>query len=184
VRRPPQKSVPPPVSASASPRRTTASESESTTTAPSLFGDENAAGADGGDGVDTSDFFSTVVPHTNYQPDLSVTTAVSSRPSSAASETPKAGAFNIYPVTASATDQLITHALVLGDLESAVSLCLASARYCHSPSPTPSYHRLPVTHRVLTLVAPSARHRAVEPVPHLSSTTRTPLSLHAKLSTQ
>ncbi|KAF8151950.1 hypothetical protein K438DRAFT_1988071 [Mycena galopus ATCC 62051] len=41
---------------------TTASESESTTTAPSLFGDENAAGADGGDGTDAGDFFSTVVP--------------------------------------------------------------------------------------------------------------------------
>ncbi|KAJ7741478.1 hypothetical protein B0H14DRAFT_3515301 [Mycena olivaceomarginata] len=43
----------------------------------------------------------TVVPHTNYQPDLSVAAAVGSRPS----------------------------ALVLGDLESAVSLCLTSARY-------------------------------------------------------
>jgi hypothetical protein len=42
---------------------------------------------------------------------------------------PKAGAFNIYPVTASATDQLITQALVLSDLESAVSLCLVSAHY-------------------------------------------------------
>ncbi|KAJ7836380.1 hypothetical protein B0H14DRAFT_3109889 [Mycena olivaceomarginata] len=108
---------------------TTASESESTTTAPSLFGDENAAGADGGDGADASDFFSTVVPHTNYQLDSSVAATVGSRPSSAASETPKAGAFNIYPATASATDRLITQALVLGDFESAVSLCLASARY-------------------------------------------------------
>ncbi|KAJ7712648.1 hypothetical protein B0H14DRAFT_3523817 [Mycena olivaceomarginata] len=88
------------------------SESESTHhRAESVWG-ENAAGAD------ASDFLSTVVPHTNYQPDSSVAAAVGSRPSSAASETPKAGAFNIYP-----------QALVLGDLESAVSLCLASARY-------------------------------------------------------
>ncbi|KAJ7237469.1 hypothetical protein B0H12DRAFT_1138908 [Mycena haematopus] len=109
---------------------TTASESESTTTAPSLFGDENAAGADGGDGADASDFFSTVVPHTNYQLDSSVAATVGSRPSSAASETPKGtGAFNIYPASASPTDRLITQALVLGDFESAVSLCLASARY-------------------------------------------------------
>ncbi|KAJ7019378.1 WD40 repeat-like protein [Mycena alexandri] len=108
---------------------TTASESESTTTAPSLFGDENAGG-EAGDG-DASDFFSTVVPHTNYQLDSSVAATVGSRPSSAASETPKggAGAFNIYPASASATDRLITQALVLGDFESAVSLCLASERY-------------------------------------------------------
>ncbi|KAJ6456155.1 transport protein [Mycena sanguinolenta] len=106
---------------------TVVSESESTTTAPSLFGDENAAD---GDGADASDFFSTVVPHTNYQLDSSVAATVGSRPSSAASETPKgAGAFNIYPASASPTDRLITQALVLGDFESAVSLCLASARY-------------------------------------------------------
>ncbi|KAF7367477.1 Nucleoporin-interacting protein [Mycena sanguinolenta] len=108
---------------------TVVSESESTTTAPSLFGDENAAGGEG-DGADASDFFSTVVPHTNYQLDSSVAATVGSRPSSAASETPKgAGAFNIYPASASPTDRLITQALVLGDFESAVSLCLASARY-------------------------------------------------------
>ncbi|KAJ7816213.1 hypothetical protein B0H14DRAFT_3744115 [Mycena olivaceomarginata] len=82
-------------------------------------------------------------------------------------------ALHIYSVTASATDQLITQVLVLDDLESAVSLCLASARYADAillahatPSPTPRYHRLLVTHRVLTLVAPPARPRAVEPVPH------------------
>ncbi|KAJ6569435.1 hypothetical protein B0H19DRAFT_1135445 [Mycena capillaripes] len=109
---------------------TTASESESTTTAPSLFGDENVAGAEGGDGADASDFFATVVPHTNYQLDSSVAATAGSRPSSAASETPKgAGAFNIYPASASPTDRLITQALVLGDFESAVSLCLASSRF-------------------------------------------------------
>ncbi|KAJ6498125.1 hypothetical protein C8R47DRAFT_319944 [Mycena vitilis] len=111
---------------------TTASESESTTTAPSLFGDENAAGGDAGDGADASDFFSTVVPHTNYQLDSSVAATVGSRPSSAAaSDTPTkgAGAFNIYPASASPTDRLITQALVLGDFESAVSLCLASTRF-------------------------------------------------------
>ncbi|KAJ7479966.1 hypothetical protein B0H11DRAFT_1863790 [Mycena galericulata] len=110
---------------------TTASESESTTTAPSLFGDDNAAGGEGGDGgADASDFFSTVVPHTNYQLDSSVAATVGSRPSSAASETPKgAGAFSIYPPSASPTDRLITQALVLGDFESAVSLCLASSRF-------------------------------------------------------
>ncbi|KAJ7633702.1 hypothetical protein B0H17DRAFT_995366 [Mycena rosella] len=108
---------------------TTASESESTTTAPSLFGDDNAGGADAAE-ADASDFFSTVVPHTNYQLDSSVAATVGSRPSSAASETTKgAGAFNIYPASASPTDRLITQALVLGDFESAVSLCLASSRF-------------------------------------------------------
>ncbi|KAJ7171669.1 hypothetical protein C8R43DRAFT_979021 [Mycena crocata] len=107
---------------------TAASESESTTTAPSLFGDD--AAADATDGADASDFFSTVVPHTNYQLDSSVAATVGSRPSSAASETAKgAGAFNIYPASASPTDRLITQALVLGDFESAVSLCLASSRF-------------------------------------------------------
>ncbi|KAJ7048617.1 hypothetical protein C8F01DRAFT_1266962 [Mycena amicta] len=105
----------------------TVSESESTTTVPSLFGEENAAdAADAG----ASDFFSTVVPHTNYQLDSSVAATAGSRPSSVASEPTKgAGAFSIYPATASSTDRLITQALVLGDFESAVSLCLASARY-------------------------------------------------------
>ncbi|KAJ7714576.1 hypothetical protein DFH07DRAFT_374457 [Mycena maculata] len=109
---------------------TTASESESTTTAPSLFGDENAAAGDVPDGgADASDFFSTVVPHTNYQLDSSVAATVGSRPSSAASETKGAGAFNIYPASVSPTDRLVTQALVLGDFESAVSLCLASSRF-------------------------------------------------------
>ncbi|KAJ7294086.1 hypothetical protein C8J57DRAFT_1553850 [Mycena rebaudengoi] len=111
----------------------TASESESTTTAPSLFGeDNNAGGAPAIDAPDASDFFSTVVPHTNYQLDSSVAATVGSRPSSAASDTAKsggAGSFSIYPTRASPTDRLITQALVLGDFESAVSLCLASARY-------------------------------------------------------
>ncbi|KAJ6544727.1 hypothetical protein B0H10DRAFT_2244135, partial [Mycena sp. CBHHK59/15] len=96
---------------------TTASESESTTTAPSLFGDDNVAPAVAdGDGTDASDFFSTV-PHTNYQLDSSVAATVGRR------------AFNIYPATSSPTDRLITQALVLGDFESAVSLCLASSRF-------------------------------------------------------
>ncbi|KAJ6507121.1 hypothetical protein C8R47DRAFT_1238783 [Mycena vitilis] len=97
----------------------TASESESTTTAPSLFGDENAAGGDAGDGADAS-------------LDSSVAATVGSRPSSAAaSDTPTkgAGAFNIYPASASPTDRLITQALMLGDFEYAVSLCLASSRF-------------------------------------------------------
>ncbi|KAF7319788.1 Nucleoporin-interacting protein [Mycena kentingensis (nom. inval.)] len=104
----------------------TISESESTTTVPSLFGEEDAEAGDGG----ASDFFSTVVPHTNYQLDSSVAATAGSRPSSVASEpTKSAGAFNIYPTSASPTDRLITQALVLGDFESAVSLCLASSRY-------------------------------------------------------
>lgn len=113
-------------------------DSESTTTAPSLFGEDNigAPQADAG-----ADFFTTMgltnlsndphirVPHTNYGIDSSVAATAGSRPSSVASDTLKNNTFRICPNDESETDRLVTKALVLGDFESAVSLCLSTERY-------------------------------------------------------
>ena len=110
-------------------------DGDSQTTAPSLFGDDAP-------GTPHVDFFSTVgvsqddgqthpvhVPHTNYGIDSSVAATAGSRPSSVTSETIKSNAFKIYPSEESDTDRLLTKALVLGDFESAVSLCLSTDRF-------------------------------------------------------
>ena len=114
-------------------------DAESTTTAPSLFGDDGPAGTP--QLGSAADFFSTigfnqstnenapVVPHTNYGVDSSVAATIGSRPSSAASDTLKSHTFRIYPADESETDRLVTKALVLGDFESAVSLCLSVERF-------------------------------------------------------
>ncbi|PFH49472.1 hypothetical protein AMATHDRAFT_76183 [Amanita thiersii Skay4041] len=109
-------------------------DAESTTTAPSLFGD------DFGPGTPQEDFFNTIVqnddghhsviiPHTNYGLDSSVAATIGSGPSSVTSESMKSNTFKIYPTDESETDRLVTKALVLGDFESAVSLCLSSDRF-------------------------------------------------------
>ncbi|TFK70699.1 hypothetical protein BDN72DRAFT_794932 [Pluteus cervinus] len=107
-------------------------DGESTTTVPSLFGDDVP-----GTPQDGGDFFSTLgtqndnevhVPHTNYGLDSSVAATIGSRPSSVASEL-RGNSFRIYPSDESDTDRLVTKALVLGDFESAVSLCLSSDRF-------------------------------------------------------
>ncbi|KAI0747191.1 hypothetical protein C8Q80DRAFT_1179960 [Daedaleopsis nitida] len=113
-------------------------DGESTTTAPSLFGDD-VIGTPQGDAA--ADFFGSIgtartdeddsirVPHHNYPLDSSVAATIGSRPSSVASETLKDNTFRIYPSDESETDRLVTKALVLGDFESAVSLCLSSDRF-------------------------------------------------------
>ncbi|KAG2049877.1 WD40 repeat-like protein [Suillus hirtellus] len=108
-------------------------DGESTTTAPSLFGDEGALGTPQ---MDTgADFFSTIgaapeleVPHHNYSLDSSVAATIGSGPSSVANKNLK-NTFKIYPSDKSETDGLVTKALVLGDFESAVSLCLSAECY-------------------------------------------------------
>lgn len=109
-------------------------DDESATTVPSLFGDDGA----GAQQRDAGDFFSTLsqgpdevhVPHTNYAIDSSVAATIGSRPSSVTSESMvKNNSFSIYPPDESETDRLVTKALVLGDFESAVSLCLSSDRF-------------------------------------------------------
>ena len=115
-------------------------DGESTTTAPSLFGDDNGIGAPQTDAA--ADFFSTMgissqndggqqvlVPHHNYGLDSSVAATVGSGPSSVASDNLRANNFRIYPSDESEIDRLVTKAIVLGDFESAVSLCLSSDRY-------------------------------------------------------
>ena len=115
-------------------------DSESTTTVPSLFGDDNGPGTPQIDAG--ADFFSTMgvtqddggsrqvlVPHHNYGIDSSVAATVGSGPSSVTSENMKSNNFRIYPSDESETDRLVTKALVLGDFESAVSLCLSSDRF-------------------------------------------------------
>ena len=113
-------------------------DNESTTTAPSSFGEDNIGTPQTDAGAD---FFTTLglanlsndthiqVPHTNYGIDSSVAATVGSRPSSVASETLKNNTFRIYPSDESETDRLVTKAVVLGDFESAVSLCLSTERY-------------------------------------------------------
>lgn len=121
------------VSASVASDAVQVTDGESTTTAPSLFGDEGALGTPQMDAG--ADFFSTIgaapeleVPHHNYGLDSSVAATIGSGPSSVASENLK-NTFKIYPSDESETDGLVTKALVLGDFESAVSLCLSAERY-------------------------------------------------------
>ncbi|TDL22025.1 hypothetical protein BD410DRAFT_276586 [Rickenella mellea] len=123
-------------------------DGESTTTAPSLFGDDigglGIGGAPHTPGDAAADFFSAMgagtvgaerservqVPHVNYAHDSSVAATVGSRPSSAASEVRGSPAtFRIHPADESDVERLVTRALVLGDFESAVTLCLSAERY-------------------------------------------------------
>ena len=128
------------ISASAGSDATRLADAESATSA-SLFGDDNTFGALQADAG--ADFFSTIgvgepssgelqqvrIPHHNYGLDSSVAATIGSRPSSTVSENIKNNNFRIYPSDASEVDQLITKALVLGDFQSAVSLCLSTERY-------------------------------------------------------
>jgi protein transport protein SEC31 len=114
-------------------KRTEATE----VTEQSLFDDETPAAAGG------ADFFSSmtsgttplrnplidgIVPHKQGAAS-SVAATVGSRASSVRSETIKDNNFRIYPSGESDVDRLVTQALVLGDFESAVDLCLASERF-------------------------------------------------------
>jgi protein transport protein SEC31 len=118
---------------------TKAADLESTTTEHSLFADDAVNGTLQTEAA--ADFFSSMgtirdplpghvlVPHTNYAQDSSVAATIGSGPSSVASEALKSNGFAIYPKETSEMDKLITKALVLGDFESAVSLCIASDRF-------------------------------------------------------
>jgi protein transport protein SEC31 len=102
-------------------------DGESATTAPSLFGDEVP-------GAPQHDFFGTVgesldVPHASYGLDSSVAATIGSGPSSVTSDSSKNTGFKIYPPEDSDLDKLVTKAIVLGDFESAVALCLSSNRF-------------------------------------------------------
>jgi len=102
-------------------------DGDSATTAPSLFGDDVP-------GAPQHDFYSTVgvavdVPHAIYGLDSSVAATIGSGPSSVTSESLKNTGFKIYPLEESEADKLVTKAIVMGDFESAVALCLSSSRF-------------------------------------------------------
>lgn len=128
------------LSASATSDFTKATEPESTTaTEPSLFGDDVVVGTPQVDNA--ADFFSSMgtirnaipervlVPHHSYAADSSVAATVGSRASSVADEPLKSNTFRIYPTEESSIDRLVTKSIVLGDFESAVSLCLSADRF-------------------------------------------------------
>ena len=128
------------LSASATSDFTKATEPESTTaTEPSLFGDDVVVGTPQVDNA--TDFFSSMgtirnaipervlVPHHNYAADSSVAATIGSRASSVVDEPLKSNTFRIYPIEESSVDRLVTKSIVLGDFESAVSLCLSADRF-------------------------------------------------------
>ena len=118
--------------------RKTEVESEPTEPSSSLFSDE-VVGTPQTDAA--PDFFSSMgtlrsalpshvlVPHQPQRAESSAAATVGSAPSLAASENLKVATFKIYPSDESEVDNLITRALVLGDFESAVSLCLSAERF-------------------------------------------------------
>lgn len=113
-------------------------------TEPSLFGDD-APGTPQNQA--TADFYSTLSAGNAARPATlsdrfhlsqqhidtagsSVAATIGSRPSSAASDKSlKPSTFRIYPQDESEADRLLTRALVLGDFDSAVSLCLSADRF-------------------------------------------------------
>lgn len=128
------------LSASATSDFTKATEPESTTaTEPSLFGDDVVVGTPQVDNA--ADFFSSMgtirnaipervlVPHHSYGADSSVAATIGSRASSVVDEPLKSNTFRIYPTDESSIERLVTKSIVLGDFESAVSLCLSVDRF-------------------------------------------------------
>ena len=110
----------------------------STTESSSLFGDEVTPAT----GDASADFFSSLgyipsaipdhlrIPHVDPSVESSAAATQGSPYSSAApSEVFKSHTFNIYPDGESDVDRLVTKALVLGDFESAVTLCLSAERF-------------------------------------------------------
>lgn len=116
---------------------TKVAEAESEITEPSLFGDDNANAA--GQTAASVDFYSSMrsgrpaaLPDhilTRVGGASSVGATIGSRASSVVSENIRANTFQIYPKEESKGERLITRALVVGDFESAVSLCLSTERY-------------------------------------------------------
>src|SRR5262245_2820961 len=70
-----------------------------------------------------------VIPHHNYSLDSSVAATIGSGPSSVVSDSFKNNVFKIHPNDESETNRLVTKALLLGDFQSAVSLCLCLDRF-------------------------------------------------------
>jgi protein transport protein SEC31 len=116
-------------------------EEDAESVEPSLFDDETRTGTPQIDTGAGAHFFSSIgnirnalpdhmqVPHKAYAKDSSVAATIGSRASSVASDTMKSNTFKIYPSNESEVDRLVTRALVVGDFESAVTLCLSVDRF-------------------------------------------------------
>ncbi|EPQ27901.1 uncharacterized protein PFL1_04645 [Pseudozyma flocculosa PF-1] len=90
----------------------------------SLFGEEGAAANSTPANASAADFFDQIG---DGEADAPLADPSSAETGSAAGA--KASPFRIYPAEESTADKLITRALVLGDFESAVSLCISSDRF-------------------------------------------------------
>ncbi|PWZ01867.1 hypothetical protein BCV70DRAFT_185434 [Testicularia cyperi] len=126
-------------------------ETTSEATEPSLFGDDTAAAGANADGSDFFNQLSTDTSATSAAPanaairsalpdhllaeasNVNLASAAatigSPGPSSVASESIRPSTFKIYPTEESEADRLITRAIVLGDFESAVTLCISTDRF-------------------------------------------------------
>jgi protein transport protein SEC31 len=135
------KGISTPSEVSATTDATKKTEAETEMTEHSLFDEDNRIGTPQFDTGAGANFFSSIgqlrnalpdhmqVPHQAYAKDSSVAATIGSRASSVASETMKSNTFKIYPSNESEVDRLITRALVVGDFESAVTLCLSVDRF-------------------------------------------------------
>jgi len=134
------KGISTPSEVSATTDATKKTEAETEDTEHSLFDEDNRIGTPQIDAGAGANFFSSIgmrnalpdhmqVPHQAYAKDSSVAATIGSRASSVASETMKSNTFKIYPSNESEVDRLITRALVVGDFESAVTLCLSVDRF-------------------------------------------------------
>ncbi|CEL53383.1 Protein transport protein SEC31 OS=Ustilago maydis (strain 521 / FGSC 9021) GN=SEC31 PE=3 SV=1 [Rhizoctonia solani AG-1 IB] len=121
-------------------------DTASTATEPSLFGDEPVGAAPG---HAAGDFFNTIasdnnalptrpraalVPHLSFTGESSAAATVGSRPSSAAGGAPPTPSFptksfRINPKKEGATSALVTRALIAGNLDTAVELCIQAGRW-------------------------------------------------------
>ncbi|KAH7332903.1 hypothetical protein B0J17DRAFT_678030 [Rhizoctonia solani] len=118
----------------------------STATEPSLFGDEPVGAAPG---PAAGDFFNTLasdndtvptrpraalVPHLSYTGESSAAATIGSRASSVAGDAPPtpsfpAKSFRMHPKKEDATSALVTRALITGNLDTAVELCIQAGRW-------------------------------------------------------
>ncbi|KEP48003.1 protein transporter SEC31 [Rhizoctonia solani 123E] len=121
-------------------------DAASTATEPSLFGDDLV---DGAPGPAAGDFFNTLasdndtiptrpraalVPHLSYTGESSAAATIGSRASSVAGDAPPtpsfpAKSFRMHPKKEDATSALVTRALITGNLDTAVELCIQAGRW-------------------------------------------------------
>ncbi|KAG8718804.1 protein transport protein S31, partial [Ceratobasidium sp. 395] len=123
-------------------------DAASTATEPSLFGDEPVGG--GAAGPAAGDFFNTLasgdhdastirpraglVPHLSYTGESSAAATIGSRGSSVAGDIPTTPSiapksFRLHPKKEDATSALVTRALITGNLDTAVELCIQAGRW-------------------------------------------------------